>query len=98
MSLLFNLMQYLRDLNQGGDLSSYQDYHGDTSKEAELDRKLDRTIRRIDQFQQEQSFNKISLREIAQKQKDLKHRRNHRIKNAKEEMEAMGDASKSFYS
>ena len=39
-------------------------------------------MKRINDFHRAESFNKVSLREISDKYKELQNRRNNRVKNA----------------
>lgn len=51
-----------------------------STKEAWTEYRLDETLKKINQFQRDQAFNKVSIREIAQKQKELYLRKNHRLR------------------
>ena len=53
----------------------------DSSIESQLIGKLDVTIKRIDEFKNAQSFNKVNLRQLTDKHKELNKKRKLRIKS-----------------
>ena len=78
-NLVTNLRQYLNEMHNGGAPRNHNELVGQ-SPESILEWKLDKMIKRIDTFQKAESFNKITLREICDKYKELNQRRNNRLK------------------